>query len=269
MSSLAAISSWPVNSAAGAVITGNGIVSHGDITQIYALASVTKLLAAYGFLIAYEEGVWELDTPAGPPGATVKDLLCHRAGVGFDDRRPQRPVGERRIYSSAGYEILADILSAETGMSCAQYLKEAVFEPLGMRATELVGSAGHGANSTVQDLLLFAQEVLNPQLLAPETVALALQNHGGDIRGIVPGYGMQNPNLWGLGFEIKGTKNPHWTGVSMPANTAGHFGMTGTFLWLVPALKKAAVVLTDRQFGPWAKPLWSDFNESLWQEISA
>lgn len=123
--------------------------------------------------------------------------------------------------------------------------------------------------STVRDLAAFASEVMEPQLLHPDTVAEALTNQYGELRGLVPGYGMKNPCQWGLGFEIHGEKSPHWVGENMPASTVGHFGMAGTYVWIVPEHKIAMVALTDRDFGDWAKPLWSNTNAEVWDTITA
>ncbi|AKK03614.1 serine hydrolase domain-containing protein [Corynebacterium epidermidicanis] len=258
------IQSWPVDNAAGALLTPASINTSGDTSRVFELASVTKLLAAYGFLVAIEEGVFELDSPAGPAGATVRHLLAHASGVGFSNPEPERPVGERRLYSSAGFDILADYVATEAGMSFADYLSEAVFQPLGMESARLLGSAGHGAQASVADLVKFAAEVLDPRLISPETLGEATTVQFPDLAGIVPGYGRFNPCSWGLGFEIKGEKNPHWTGSHQPPATVGHFGQSGTFLWLDLAASCAGIVLTDRAFGEWAKPRWGDFNDDLW-----
>lgn len=263
---LSQIATWPVDNAAGSLITPAGTHTFGDTTKVYELASVTKLLAAYGFLVAVEEGVFELDTPLGPEGSTVRHLLSHASGVGFASPEPERAVGERRLYSSAGFDILADFVAAEADMPFAKYLREAVFMPLDMRTAELRGSAGHGARASVADLEKFAAEVLSPSLISPSTLAEATSVQFPDLAGIVPGYGRYNPFPWGLGFEIKGRKNPHWTGESMPAETAGHFGQAGTFLWFDLSARVAGLVLTDRAFGDWAKPLWAPFNDALWRE---
>lgn len=265
---------WPVDNVAAALIAGGDTVTHGDQVRVFELASVTKLLSAYAFLMAVEEGVFELDTPCGPEGSTVRHLLAHASGVGFDTREPQKPAGERRIYSSAGLEILAERLEEEAGMSFGDYATQGIFEPLGMSDTEIYGSAGHGGRSSANNLLSFARELLAPTLLAKSTVRDAFTNQFGDLRGIVPGYGMQKPCQWGLGFEIKGEKAPHWTGDNMPEDTVGHFGMAGTYLWVVPswssspAAGTAMVALTDRQFGDWAKPLWQETNTSIFGGLS-
>ncbi|UIZ91652.1 beta-lactamase family protein [Corynebacterium sp. CNCTC7651] len=258
------LAGWPADNVA-AVIVGKREEAYGDAERVFALASVTKLLSAYGVLLAVEEGAFELDSACGPAGSTVRHLLAHASGVGFDSREQQKPAGERRIYSSAGYEILADFVEETTGIAFPEYLREGVFQPLGMETARLVGSAGHGAEASISDLAQFARELLSPKLLAEETLREARTNQFGDLRGVVPGYGMQKPCPWGLGFELKGEKSPHWTGDGMPAETAGHFGMSGTYLWV--AGEHAMVALTDREFGDWAKPLWQETNTAIWAEL--
>lgn len=258
------LADWPADNVAAALV-GTHEETYGDADRVFALASVTKLLSAYGVLMAVEEGNFGLETEVGPKGATVRHLLAHASGVGFDTREQQKPVGERRIYSSAGYEILADYVAETTGIAFADYLREGIFEPLGMATAELRGSAGHDGWASLSDLALFARELLDPQLLDPSTLEEARSNQFGDLRGVVPGYGMQKPCPWGLGFEIKGAKSPHWTGDGMPEDTVGHFGMAGTYLWV--AGDQAMVALTDREFGDWAKPLWQATNTAIWKAL--
>ncbi|WKD57280.1 Penicillin-binding protein 4* [Corynebacterium capitovis DSM 44611] len=259
---------WPADNVSAAIV-GPVEATYGDEARVYELASVTKLLSAYAIFLAAEEGAFSLDDALGPAGSTIRHLLSHASGVGFDTPEPQKAVGERRIYSSAGYEILAQHLERETGIAFADYAQEGVFAPLGMGTAEIYGSAGHGGRASLSDMRAFAAELLHPTLIDEATLREAFTNQFGDLRGIVPGYGMQKPCPWGLGFEIKGAKEPHWTGRNMPADVVGHFGMAGTYLWVVPAWSKsphagtACAVLTDRQFGDWAKPLWCETNSEL------
>ena len=69
--------------------------------------------------------------------------------------------------------------------------------------------------------------------------------------------------------ELRDGKSPHWTGSTNSPATFGHFGQSGTFLWVDPELAAACVVLTDRDFGAWAKPLWSEFNDRVVDELSS
>jgi CubicO group peptidase (beta-lactamase class C family) len=82
----------------------------------------------------------------------------------------------------------------------------------------------------------------------------------------VPEMGSYDPNPWGLGFELKGPKSPHWTAPHGSPRTFGHFGGAGTFLWVDPDAGVGCVVLTDRDFGDWAPPLWSSLSAAVLAE---
>ncbi len=268
MNALSALADWPVDHVAAALITATGVTeTFGDTGRVFPLASVTKLLVARAVLVAVEEGAVELDEPAGPPGSTVAHLLAHASGLDFAAREAVAEPGTARIYSSAGYEVLAETVEDATGFAFADYLREAVTEPLGMTATVLDGPAGHGASSNVDDLVRLAAELLLPRLISPETAQRARSVQFPGLDGFTPGYGRYRPNDWGLGPELKGAKDPHWTAPGHSPSTFGHFGQAGTFLWVDPERGAAAVVLTDRPFGAWAKPLWSDFNGSVLSEL--
>lgn len=270
MDSLRVIDEWPVDNAVTAVVRADGTVAgtHGDTTRRFHLASVTKLLTAYTAHIAIAEGVVELDTPAGPEGSTVRHLLAHTAGYGFDSRKEMATPGDRRLYSNAGFEVLAETLTEHSGIPFADYQTEALLRPLGMTGTELTGSPASGAVSTVDDLLRFAAEVQTPELLDAETIREATVVAFPDRSGVLPGFGHQKPNDWGLGFEIRDHKDPHWTGASSSPRTFGHFGQSGTFLWVDPDAGAACVTLTDRDFGPWAAEAWPPFTDDVLSEIS-
>ncbi|WP_416565396.1 serine hydrolase domain-containing protein [Nocardia testacea] len=268
MRALEQIQEWPVRHAAAGVVTREGRWSAGEPDRVYRLASVTKPLVAYAVLVAVEEGAIELDQPAGPPGATVRHLLAHTSGVAFDTTDILARPGAKRIYSSAGFELLADAVTEHTGIPFPEYLRQGVFEPLGMVDSELTGSAGHGASSTLADLLRFAAELLEPRLISAQTLAeaTAVQFPGSD--GVLPGFGSQRPNDWGLGFEIKDGKSPHWTGSANSPETFGHFGQSGTFLWVDPRPGVACVALSDENFGDWSREVWPPFSDSVIAEAT-
>ncbi|MEU2182190.1 serine hydrolase domain-containing protein [Streptomyces thermolilacinus] len=269
MQSLAMIENWPVPTAAAAVVRADGTLAgaHGPTERRFPLASVTKPLAAYAVLVAYEEGAVELEEPAGPEGSTVRHLLAHTSGLAFDEHRVMAAPGTRRIYSNAGFDVLADHVAKATGIPFAEYLRQAVLEPLGMRRTALEGSAAKDGVSTVDDLVRFAAEVQAPRLLDARTVLEAMTVVHPGLTGILPGYGHQRPNDWGLGFEIRDGKSPHWTGGSSSPRTFGHFGQSGTFLWVDPDAGAACVALTDRAFGPWAIEAWPPFTDAVLAEL--
>lgn len=272
MESLRMIERWPVEHAAAAVVRQDGTVlgTYGPQDRPFPLASVTKPLAAYAALVGYEEGAYELDDPAGPEGSTVRHLLAHASGLAFDQHRVMTAPGARRIYSNAGFEVLGDTVAKATGMPFAAYLAEAVLAPLGMAGTSLPGGPAAGGVSTVRDLAAFAAEVQSPRLLHPSTVTTATREVAyPGLRGVLPGYGIQPANDWGLGFEIRGTKSPHWTSPHSAPSTFGHFGQSGTFLWFDPAAGAACAVLTDRAFGPWAVESWPPLTTSILAELAA
>src|SRR5262249_44429831 len=152
---------WPVPHVAVVVTAPDAVLAErGDTDRVFRLASITKLLVAYACLIAHEEGVLDFDAPAGPPGSTVRHLLAHASGLGFDDAVPPSPVGRRRAYSNPGFERLGDVLAAATGMPVADYVREGILQPLGMTSTELRGSPAYGARGSASDLARFARELL-------------------------------------------------------------------------------------------------------------
>ncbi|MCB1031174.1 MAG: beta-lactamase family protein [Acidimicrobiales bacterium] len=261
---LTQINSWPVTNAATVAVDRSGLVAYqGDLHRIFPIASVSKLLSAYGCLIAIEEETLGLDEPAGPPGSTVRHLLAHTSGYSFDNGVINAPA-TKRIYSNTGFEVLANHLAESSGITAQSYLTEAVLAPLSMDSTGFDGrSLAHGARSSASDLARFVSELLNPTLVHAETLRDATSNQFGDLAGILPGLGHQNPNPWGLGFEIRGHKAPHWTGLTNSPATYGHFGASGTFVWIDPTLGLGLVVLTDEAFGPWAKHKWPELSDAV------
>jgi CubicO group peptidase (beta-lactamase class C family) len=256
-----------VPAASAAVVNKSGVlVQHGDIDQVYRLASVTKPLVARAVQVAVEEGAIELDTPAGPPGSTVRHLLAHASGLAAQNGDILAAPGKRRIYSNFGFRTLAETVEQHSGIAFDQYLSEAIFEPLGMRSSRLEGgasAAGFGAWSCVSDLVAFAGDLLAPRTVSADMHSDAITVQFPGLDGVLPGYGAQRPNDWGLGFEIRDGKSPHWTGAVNSARTFGHFGQAGTFIWVNPDVELALVVLTARDFGEWAKEPWSALSSEV------
>jgi CubicO group peptidase (beta-lactamase class C family) len=261
---------WPVGRVAAGVTGAAGTVgTGGEPGWQVRIASVSKLLVGYAALVAVEEGATELDQPAGPPGSTVRHLLAHASGLAFDTDRVLAPPGRRRIYSNVGIERFAAHLAGLTGIAFEDYLRQAVLDPLGMRDTVLRGSPAYAVFSTVDDLLRFGRELLGPRLVSPETVAGATRAHFPDLAGVVPDLGRFDPNPWGLTFELRGDKRPHWTGTRNSARTFGHFGGSGTFLWVDPAAGLSCVALTNRRFGRWALEVWPPFSDAVLRRYAA
>lgn len=251
MDALRQIDGWP-SAHAAAGVSGRANAVHGEVERRFPFASVTKLASAVAFLVAAEEGLVDLDEPAGPPGATFRHLLAHASGLLFDPGPPISKPGERRIYSNYGFDVAADVVAARAEMPFAQYFRT-VWDGTGI---ELSGSAGSGASGTIRDLMELARELQDPHRLARETLDEAITVQFPGLVGVLPGFGRQDPNDWGLGFELRDGKSPHWTGARNSPRTFGHFGRSGTFLWVDPDAGIALGALTDLAFGDWAKDAW-------------
>lgn len=148
------------------------ISDHGDTLQddaIFLIASITKPIVVLGVLRLLEEGELLLGDRvkqyipefgcAGKHGITIRHLMTHTSGLPdmLPNNRelrsnqaplsefveqicqltPDQPPGRIVQYQSAGIAILAEIIQRVTGQTCAEYLKQTLFEPLGMSDTAL------------------------------------------------------------------------------------------------------------------------------------
>ena len=270
MQALSEVDRWPAENVAVAVVGPEGVLAtRGDSSRPFRWASVTKPVTALAVLVAAEEGTLDLDEPAGPQGSTVRHLLAHASGLPFEATVPIGPPGKRRIYSNAGFEELGRVLESRAEMPFADYLGQAVLDPLGMRGVQQVGSPAAGLHGTLDDLVAFAGECLEPTLIAPETLAEATSVQFPGLAGVIPDLGRFDPNDWGLGFELKGSKQPHFSGTKTSPRTFGHWGGSGTFVWVDPERELALATLTDLEFGDWAKAAWPPFSDAVTTEVEA
>jgi CubicO group peptidase (beta-lactamase class C family) len=265
MDALGQIDGWPTTAAAVGVLDRTGVLGLRGQEGSFGWASVTKLVTSLAVLVAAEEGSIDLDEAAGPPGATIRHLLAHASGLPFEAGTAIAEPGRRRIYSNAGFETLADHVAMRVEMPFADYLSQAVLQPLALSA-ELRGSPASGLTGTLRDLLAFARELLAPSLVASETLAEATSVVFPGLVGVLPGFGRMEPNDWGLGFELRDAKAPHWTGTRNSPSTFGHFGGSGTFLWVDPEAGIACACLTDLEFGDWAMEAWPRLSDAVLAE---
>ncbi len=264
------LAGWDTPHAAAGVVGPEGGVlgAWGDVDRVGRWASVTKLVAALTTLVAVEEGTVALDDPAGPPGSTVRHLLAHASGLAFEERRAMAEPGRRRIYSNHGYEVLAAAVGVRVGMPFERYAAEAVLDPLDMARTRFEGSAAAGLVGPLADLLRLAAELLRPTLVSRGTLEQARTVAFPGLSGVLPGVGRFDPLDWGLGFEVRSRKSPHWTGTRNSPATFGHFGGSGSFLWVDPEHGLACAALSGREFGPWALTTWPAFSDAVLDEFA-
>ncbi len=266
MEALRQIADWPVPLAAAGVLVDGRVETEGDAAQSFRLASVSKPVAALALLVAAEEGVVDLDEPEGPPGSTVRHLLAHASGLPFEGDTPIAAPATRRVYSNEGFRVLGAHLEQRAEMPFAEYVRAAVVEPLGL-GLDPSGDPGSGMRASLADVLAVARELLEPTVVARETLdeLTAVQFPG--LAGVLPDWGRFDPLDWGLGVQLA-TAPPTWMGSRVSRRAFGHFGGSGTFLWVDPERRLACAALTDRAFGDWAKEAWPALSDAVVDEAA-
>jgi CubicO group peptidase (beta-lactamase class C family) len=270
---------WPVGRAGVAVVGASGVehASLGGVTggDRFEVASVTKLMTSLAALTAVESGRIDLDDPVpeGGDGVTLRHLLAHASGLPFEPPGKARPPEDRRIYSNVGFRVLAEAVADATGTTFASWLSASVLDPLGMSATRLVrrrgidGDPAAGASSTLDDLERLGRCLLErgAPVVGRELFEEATTVQFPGLAGLVPGVGRFDPCDWGLGFELRDGKRPHWMGERRSAVAFGHFGASGCFLWVDPEVGLAAAAVTDRPFDDdrWAMATWPAWSDRL------
>ena len=250
------------------------LVEAGQIDEVFPFASVTKPIVVWSALVAVERGLLDLDAPAGAgtahsaagamlPGATVRHLLAHASGIAFDSDAVLAAPGTRRIYSNRGIEILGERLQEATATPLERWVETTVLEPLGMSSVLVPGSPAHSGKGTARDLAVFAGELAAPRLISASLAAEATSVVFPGLDGVLPGYGRQAPNDFGLGVEVRGHKRPHWTGRAGSPTTFGHFGQSGSFIWVDPEARRQAVFLGERRFAAVHKDVWPDLCDQI------
>ncbi len=108
-------------------------------------------------------------------------------------------------------------------------------------------SGGGGLVSTLHDYVRFTQMLLNKgeldgqRILKPETVDYMMQNHIGDLKGVIGGGAFGYGGMVVVGEPTE--KAPQ------PKGTFSWFGIDGTWFWVDPANKLAFVGMIQRR-GP-------------------
>ena len=255
---LPALSAFSLPTALVVTQDGQVIARAGDVDAVHPLASVTKPLVVWSALVAVDRGLLALDDPAGPglPGATIAHLMSHSSGVAFDSPAVLAAPGTRRVYSNFGIEILGQRLQEATATPLEAWVETTVLEPLGMASVLVPGSPAYSGSGTAADLSVFARELAAPRLVSADLAALARTPFLPQLDGVLPGYGRQVPNGFGLGLEVRGHKSPHWTGSRNSPATFGHFGQSGSFVWVDPVAGRQAVFLGEQPFGAVHKASW-------------
>jgi uncharacterized protein YbbC (DUF1343 family) len=210
---------------------------------------------------------------SGLPAGTPKDDYAHgreEAIRRICNVTPRAAPGIESTYTDLGFLLLEEVVRRVTARELPAFAEGAIFAPLGMRETgflpsnerkqraawtELVdgawrvgvvhdprayllgGVAGHaGLFSTADDLALYARAMLGggeadgKRFLSSQSVAAMIAPYD------VPG------GVRALGWSVES----RWRGDGLSPRAIGHFGWTGTALWIDPDKDLFTVILTNR-----------------------
>jgi CubicO group peptidase (beta-lactamase class C family) len=282
---------------------------------VFLTASVTKPVTCTAAALLIERGLAQLDTPVaavvpefgqqGKDRVTVRHLLTHTSGL--PDMIPENTAYRMRFaplsefidrictldlrfapgtdisYQSMGIAMLGEIVRRVTGTPLPAFLRQEIFQPLGMQDTALgcegidvdrvphirlpaelyeaewswnraywrgFGAPWGGMFSTVRDMNLFCQMFLHGgvwnggRVLAASTVEAMTVSQTAGMAGVPEEATRQQ--AWGLGWRIN---HPRTTfGVQTPpsAHAFGHYGATGTMVWADPETGLSCAVFTNQ-----------------------
>ena len=262
---------------------------------VYLLASITKPMTVTGLMVLVDRGEVKLGDPVrkfipefhgeGRDAVLVKHLLTHTSGLPdmLPDnealRKRHAPLadfvagtcrvpllfapGSQCKYQSMGILLAAEIAERITKTKLREWLKQAVFDPLGMKSTALglgqhkipdteqcqapnnddwnwnspywrdLGAPWGGAHATAGDVLRFLESFLTPtgKVVKPETARAMLTDQNAGLN-----------EAWGLGFMVNGA---HFS-KACSAGTFGHWGSTGTVCWADPKTGTRLALLTTK-----------------------
>jgi CubicO group peptidase (beta-lactamase class C family) len=269
------------------------------VDTIFDIASLTKIVATTsGLMKLLEQGRIRLDDPVtnylpefqgGKSPITIRDLVTHFSGLppdldleppwsGYETGihkalidKPTAPPGTKFVYSDINFILLGEIVHRLGGLPENEYLKQILFDPLGMKDTGYLpsaalqpriaptetlkngeilrgivddptarymgGVAGHaGVFSTADDIGKFCQMILNggDGLFSPATIHKFTESQTAIGQPILRGVG------WDIQSPYSGAR-----GDLFPIGSFGHTGFTGTSIWIDPISETYVVLLTN------------------------
>ncbi|MBI1802720.1 MAG: beta-lactamase family protein, partial [Chloroflexi bacterium] len=239
-----------------------------------------------------------------PPGADTPAQLRN-----YPKSRLEAPTGSKVEYSNVGFGMLGLIVEAASGQSYPEFMRARLFAPAGMHESYIAppaslygriahvggvpnpGSANERFNSayarrqshpagnimaTASDVALFFQMFLHRgqangrAVIAPATARLMTTNHTAGLRGGIEGFMTWDNCAWGLGFDLRADKRPHFSGEFTSPQTFGHSGVAGTFAWADPERDLICVMLANRLLhNLWNFPRWSRFSTAVTASVIA
>ena len=150
-------------------------------------------------------------------------------------------------------------------MAFPDYVHAAVCVPLEI-GLDPRGDPASGMHACLEDVLAIGNELLRPTLVAHETLDEMTSVQFPGLAGVLPDYGRFDPLDWGLGVQLN-PPTPTWMGSRVSRRAYGHFGGSGTFLWVDPEAEVVCAALTDREFDEWAKEVWPRLSDAVMDEL--
>jgi CubicO group peptidase (beta-lactamase class C family) len=301
------------------------------VGAIFLIASITKPIVAMGAMLLVERGQLALNDRVadylpefgkqGKYGTTIRNLLTHTSGLpdmltnNAELRQahasladfvkqtcaiaPDFPPGRSVQYQSMGFAVLAAIIEQISGQTCAEFLRQEFFLPLGMKETRLgapddwfegtppvadriaeirvpvdqmeatdwnwnsrywrqLGAPWGGLLTTPADLGQFAQLMLNGgrvgdrQLLSTATIGASVTNQLATMKDVPEEDRRFRP--WGFGWRMQWANHANTFGDLVSSSTYGHWGATGTVLWIDHERQSFALILSTQPLDPNGAP---------------
>ncbi|MFN0199080.1 MAG: serine hydrolase domain-containing protein [Planctomycetaceae bacterium] len=195
---------------------------------------------------------------------------------------PLFPAGTKLSYQSMGTLMVAELVQRLTGQTIHDYLKKEIFEPLGMTSSGLgsrgidrariirvettpeqqgtdwgwnskywqeFGAPWGGMFSTPEDYAKICQMLLNggslgdARILSPAAVKTMTTNRLDDLADLPEA--TRRTEGWGLGWRMNqpGSNDPF--GNFLSPRAFGHWGATGTMVWIDPDLDGFFMLFTS------------------------
>jgi CubicO group peptidase (beta-lactamase class C family) len=269
----------------------------------------------------------EFDIVSASREITIRDLLTHTSGLmsgGLGNSvantlAPRTPTDTLATYipklaavpldfqpgtlwrysGQAGFEVLSRVVEVASGLPFDQFLKQRIFDPLGMKDTGF-SPAGDGASrlvtmyrrangglervedqnqgsavyfsgagglmTTAADYLQFAEMLLHGgqlngrRFLGPKTIELMSSNHTGDM---VNGQFGRPARGMGFGLSVQVVLDPVAADLRVGAGTFGWAGAYGCNVNIDPKENMVSIIMMQTATGP----LQRDFENAIWQAI--
>lgn len=270
----------------------------------------------------------EFDAVSANREITVRDLLTHTSGLvsgglgasAADRLAPRTPTDTLATYipklaavpldfqpgtlwrysGLAGFDTLGRVVEVASGQNLAQFLRQRIFEPLGMKDTgfsptgdaasrvvtvyqrtpdglvpadnpnrlisDVYLSGAGGLLSTAGDYAQFAQMLVNGgqlngrRFLSPKTVELMTSNHTGDM---VNGQFGRPARGMGFGLSVQIVEDPVAADLRVSPGTFGWAGAYGCNANMDPKENMVTVIMMQTPTGA----LQRDFENAAWQAI--